>query len=74
MNTSSSLHPIPSFDLYYVAYLRDDPAREPIAVEQSTARLLADASEKLGRPKSDFEIQEIREKRYQALKRFLAAS
>ena len=25
------LHGIPEFDLYYVAYLKDDPAKEPIA-------------------------------------------
>lgn len=74
MNTYPSLHPIPSFHFYYVAYLKTDPAKEPIAVEQSTARLLADASAKLGRPKSDFEIIEISKERYEILKKFLAAS
>jgi hypothetical protein len=26
------LHKIPEFDQYFVAYLKDDPAQEPIAV------------------------------------------
>jgi hypothetical protein len=52
---------LPDFNFFFVAYLRDDSAREPIAVEDSTERLLADASAKLGRPKPDFEIQEINE-------------
>jgi hypothetical protein len=34
---------------------------------------MADASVKLGRPKSDFEIIEIPKERYEVLKRFLAA-
>jgi len=29
------LNEIPEFDLYYVAYLKSDPAQEPIAVGES---------------------------------------
>jgi hypothetical protein len=38
---------IPEFDLYYVAYLKDDPAKEPIAASYSTPGVL---SEKRTRP------------------------
>jgi hypothetical protein len=29
------LHEIPEFDVYYVAYLKDDSAKEPVAVSYS---------------------------------------
>jgi hypothetical protein len=32
------LHKIPEFDLYYVAYLKDDPAKEPIAASGKPSR------------------------------------
>jgi hypothetical protein len=38
------LHNIPEFDLYYVAYLKDDPAKEPIAVSYSLPGVLAEAA------------------------------
>jgi hypothetical protein len=41
------LHNIPEFDHYHVAYLKDDPAKEPIVVGDSSPAALADASRKL---------------------------
>jgi hypothetical protein len=40
---SIMLHKIPEFDLYYVAYLKDDPAKEPIATSYSAPGVLAEA-------------------------------
>jgi hypothetical protein len=45
------LHKIPEFDLYYVAYLKDDPAQEPIAASYSTPGVLSEATHKTGRRK-----------------------
>jgi hypothetical protein len=59
-------------DLYYAAYLKDNPAQEPIAVGQSAPGVLADASRKIGRPKSDFELLEITREQFERLKQFLA--
>jgi hypothetical protein len=36
------LHGIPEFDVYYVAYLKDDPAKEPIAASYSAPGVLAE--------------------------------
>jgi hypothetical protein len=47
------LHKIPEFDLYYVAYLKDDPAKEPIAVNYSAPGALAEAAHKTGRRSVD---------------------
>jgi hypothetical protein len=49
------LHKIPEFDLYYVAYLKDDPAKQPIAASYSSPGVLAEAPYKTGRAKADFE-------------------
>ena len=65
------LSPDPQFDYHYIAYLKDDPAKEPIATGYSIPGILAGASEKTGRPRSDFEVQEISKERYEKLKRFL---
>ena len=65
------LSPAPSFDYYFVAYLKDDPAREPITIGYSIPRILADASERTGRARSDFEVQRISKERYEKLKKFL---
>ena len=46
------LHGIPEFDLYYVAYLKDDPAKEPIATSYSAPGVLAEAAHKTGRAKA----------------------
>jgi hypothetical protein len=53
------LNKIPEFDLYYVAYLKDDPAKEPVASSYSAPGALADASRKTGRAKADFELVQI---------------
>jgi hypothetical protein len=56
MNTIFMLHKIPEFDLYYVAYLKDDPAKEPVAICYSAPGVLAEAAHKTGRAKADFEL------------------
>jgi hypothetical protein len=65
------LHGIPQFEWYYVAYLKDDPAKEPIATSYSAPGVLAEAAHKTGRAKADFEIQQIDAEEYQILKRLL---
>jgi hypothetical protein len=40
------LSPDRQFDYHYVAYLKDDSAKEPIATGYSIPGILADASEK----------------------------
>ena len=62
------LHKIPEFDLYYVAYLKDDPAKEPIAVSYSAPGVLAEAAHKTGRAKADFELREISREEYERFK------
>jgi hypothetical protein len=62
------LHGIPEFDHYYVAYLKDDPAKEPVATNDSAPGVLADAAHKTGRAKADFELREICRKEYERLK------
>jgi hypothetical protein len=64
----SMLHNIPNFDLYYVAYLKDDPAKEPVATSDSSPGVLADATHKTGRAKADFELREIRREEYERMK------
>jgi hypothetical protein len=59
------LHNIPEFDLYYVAYLKDDAAKEPIATSYSAPGVLADAAHKTRRAKADFELQEISREEYE---------
>jgi hypothetical protein len=49
------LDQIPDFEDYYVVYRKDDPAKEPIVVGDSSPAALSDASRKTGRPKQDFE-------------------
>jgi hypothetical protein len=62
----------PIFDYHYVVYVKDDPAREPITVGASIPAVLADAAEKIGRSKSDFEVQQISKERFEKLKQFLS--
>jgi hypothetical protein len=72
MNTSSvMLNNIPEFDLYYVAYLKDDPAKEPIAASYSALGVLAEAAHKTGRAKVDFELREISEEERERIKALL---
>lgn len=73
MNTYSSLHPLPDFDRYYVAYAKDDPAKEPLATGESIPGIIATAAEKTGRPRSDFQVEEISPERFEKLKVFLSA-
>lgn len=65
------LHGIPEFDVYYAAYLRDDPAKEPIATSYSSPGVLAEAAQKTGRAKADFELREISKEEYERLKKLL---
>jgi hypothetical protein len=62
------LHKIPEFDHYYVAYLKDDPAKEPVATSDSAPGALAEAAHKTGRAKADFELREISKEEYERLK------
>jgi hypothetical protein len=64
------LHEIPEFDHYYVAYLKDDQAQEPIATSYSAPGVLAEAAYKTGRTKTDFELRRISRDEYETLKRF----
>jgi hypothetical protein len=70
MNTLS-LYPVPEWDRFYAVYVRTDPAREPLAASESIPEALATAANKTGRPRSDFEVQEISKERFEKLKRFL---
>jgi hypothetical protein len=51
------LHKIPEFDRYYVAYLKDDPAKEPIAASYSAPGVLAEAARKTERVKADLNFR-----------------
>jgi hypothetical protein len=62
------LHKIPDFDHYYVAYLKDDPAKEPVAASCSAPGVLAEAAHKTGRAKADFELREISREECERLK------
>jgi hypothetical protein len=53
---------------YYAAYLKDDPAKEPIAASYSAPGVLAEAAHKTGRAKADFELREISREEYERLK------
>ena len=65
------LNKIPEFDLYYVAYLKDDPAKEPVAISYSAPGVLAEAAHKTGRAKADFELREISREEYELLVKLL---
>ena len=45
------LNKIPEFDRHYVAYLKEDPAKEPIAANYSAPGVLAEAAHKTGERK-----------------------
>jgi hypothetical protein len=51
-----------------VAYLKDDPAKEPIAASYSAPGVLAEAVHKTGRAKADLELREISREEYERLK------
>ena len=71
MNTYASLHPLPDFDRFYCAYIKGDPAKEPITSGESIPAIIANAAEKTGRPRDDFEVEEISRERHEKLKQFL---
>lgn len=71
MNTILSSHPVPEFNRYFVAYLKDDPAKEPLATGESIPGIIADAAAKTGRLRNEFEVEEIGRERYEKLKAFL---
>ena len=62
------LHNIPEFDHYYVAYLKDDPAKEPVATSYSAPGVLAEAAHKTGRSKADFELREASREEYERIR------
>jgi hypothetical protein len=62
------LHKIREFDHYYVAYLKDDPAKEPVSASYSSPGVLAEAAHKTGRAKVDFELRGISRKEYERIK------
>ena len=68
---SYMLHKIPEFEWSYVAYLKDDPAKEPIAASYSAPGVLAEAAHKTGRAKVDFELREISREEYERLRSLL---
>jgi hypothetical protein len=70
--TSFALNP--NRDRFYLAYLKADPAKEPVAVGYSIGGITADAAKKTGRPRTDFEVQEISRGRFEKLKQFLDQS
>jgi hypothetical protein len=65
------LDKIPEFEWYYVAYLKNDPAKEPVAASYSAPEALAEAAHKTGRAKADFELREISREEYERLRRFI---
>ena len=65
------LNKIPEFDHYYVAYLKDDPAKEPIAATYSAPGVLAEAAHKTGRAKADFELREVSREEYERIRQQL---
>jgi hypothetical protein len=71
MNTNPSLHPKPDFDRFYCAYTKGDAAKEPITTGESIPAIIANAAEKTGRPRGDFEVEEISRGRHEKLKQFL---
>jgi hypothetical protein len=72
MNANFSSHRIPEFNRYFVAYLRTDPAKEPLATGESIPGIIADAAAKTRRHRTDFEVEEISRERYEKLRQFLA--
>jgi hypothetical protein len=54
----------------YVAYLKDDPAKEPISASYSGLGALAEAAH-TGRAKADFELREISREEYERLRSLL---
>src|SRR5260221_11451413 len=53
------LHKIPEFEWYYVAYLKDDPAKEPIAASYSAPGVLAEAAPRTARARQASRLRTI---------------
>ncbi|HEX3443381.1 MAG TPA: hypothetical protein VHS80_01590 [Chthoniobacterales bacterium] len=68
------LNKTPEFDHYYVAYLKDDAAKEPIAVSYSAPGVLAEAAHRTGKAKADFELRKISKEQYERIKSLLQLS
>ena len=68
VNTHSCSTKSQNLTTYYVAYLKDDPAKEPVATSYSAPGVLAEAAHKTGRAKADFELREISREEYERLK------
>jgi uncharacterized protein YkwD len=49
-------------------YLKDDPAKEPLAASYSAPGVLAEAAHKTGRAKADFELRQISKEQYERVK------
>ena len=63
------LNEIPEFDLYYVAYLKDVPGKQPLAIsEQCARRSCLRRHIRPGRAKADFELREISKEEYERMK------
>jgi hypothetical protein len=71
MNTYPSLHSKPDFERFYCAYIKGDGAKEPITTGESIPAIIAKAAEKTGRPRGEFEVEEISRERHEKLKQFL---
>jgi hypothetical protein len=67
----TSFSPNPNIDRFYVAYLKDDAAKEPVAIGYSISGIIADAAKKIRRPRTDFEVQEISRGRFEKLREFV---
>jgi hypothetical protein len=65
------LNKTPEFDRYYVAYLKDDPAQEPIVASYSAPGALEEAVHTTGRAKADFELREISREEYERIWRLI---
>jgi hypothetical protein len=65
------LNKIPEFDRYYIAYLKDDPVKEPVATSYSAPGVLSEAAHRTGRAKADFELREITKQQHNRLKALL---
>jgi hypothetical protein len=68
---STMLSEAPLFDYHYAVYVKNDPAREPVAVGRSIPGTIASAGEKTGRDRKDFEVEQITAEQYRVLKQFL---
>jgi hypothetical protein len=64
----TSFSPNPNVDRYYVAHLKDDPSKEPIAIGYSITGIMADAAGRTGRSRNDFEVAEITRERFERLR------